>query len=60
MIFQSSLSTKYADGLFKTLKAAKEAAKKETGVSVAIYTNFPYGRTSEIVCFADASGFTPS
>lgn len=44
---------------FKTLKSAKEAAKKETGVSVTIYTNFPYGRTSEIACFADASEFTP-
>lgn len=44
---------------FKTLKAAKEAAKQETGNSVTIYTNFPYGRGSEIVCFAKASGFTP-
>ena len=44
---------------FKTLKAAKEAAKKETGVSITIYTNFPYGRTSKIACFAEASGFIP-
>ena len=44
---------------FRTLKAAKEAATHEIGNSVAIYTNFPYGRSSEIVCFANASGITP-
>ena len=44
---------------FKTLEAAKKAAKKETGVSITIYTNFPYGRNSEVVCFADASGIMP-
>ena len=44
---------------FNTLKAAKKAAWQETGNSVAIYTNFPYGRGTRIVCFAPASGFTP-
>lgn len=44
---------------FPTLKAAKEKAAKETGMTVWIYTNFPYGRPSEIVCKANASGFTP-
>ncbi len=44
---------------FKTLKAAKAAAQEETGNTVTIYTNFPYGRINKIVCFADASGFTP-
>jgi hypothetical protein len=44
---------------FLTLKAAKAAAKEQCGASVTIYTNYPYGRTSEIACFADASGFMP-
>ena len=44
---------------FRTLKAAKEAATHEIGNSVTIYTNFPYGQPSEIVCFANASGITP-
>ena len=44
---------------FKKLKDAKTAARKETGSVVTIYTNNPYGRSNKIVCFADASGFTP-
>lgn len=44
---------------FNTLKAAKKAAGQETGNSVAIYTNYPFGRGSRIVCFAPASGITP-
>ena len=45
---------------FNTLKAAKEAASRETGNTVTIYRNHPYGRMNEIVCFAEASGFTPA
>ena len=44
---------------FHSLKKAKEAAAKEIGMTVWIYTNFPYGRPSEIVFKAEASGITP-
>lgn len=44
---------------FQTLKKAREAAAKEIGMTVWIYTNFPYGRPSEIVCKTNASGITP-
>lgn len=45
---------------FNTLKAAIEAASSEVGNTVTIYRNRPYGRGSEIVCFAEASGFVPA
>jgi hypothetical protein len=44
---------------FRTLKKAKEAAAKEIGMTVWIYTNFPYEKPSGIICKADASGFCP-
>lgn len=44
---------------FHSLKKAKEAAAKEIGMTVWIYANFPYGRPSEIVFKAEASGITP-
>jgi len=44
---------------FRTLKKAREAAAKETGMTVWIYTNFPYGRPSEIISKAKASEFCP-
>lgn len=44
---------------FKTLKAAKKTAEQETGNVIYIYTNFPYGKLSKMVCKTDASGFTP-
>lgn len=43
-----------------TLKEAMKKARKEYGETVAIYTNFPYGRCSEIKCFAPCSGFMPA
>ena len=42
---------------FPSLEKAREAAAK--GMTVWIYTNFPYGRPSEIVFKAEASGITP-
>lgn len=45
---------------FTTLKNAIEAARKQYGVSVSIYTNHRYGLPSEIAKIAEASGFTPS
>ena len=44
---------------FETLKAAKKAAKSETGMTIWIYTNNPYGRPSELVLKTNASGITP-
>lgn len=48
--------TKY----FPTLKKATEAAKKEVGNLVSIYTNFPYGELSRLKCEVPGSGHTPS
>lgn len=45
---------------FHTLKKAMEEAKKEVGITVAIYTNFPYGNPSRIKCFAPCSGHMPA
>ena len=39
---------------------AMEEAKKEVGITVAIYTNFPYGNPSRIKCFAPCSGHMPA
>ncbi|MBR3080996.1 MAG: hypothetical protein IKH01_14505 [Prevotella sp.] len=44
---------------FKTLKKAREAAAKEIGMTVWIYTNYPYGRPSEIISKAKTSEFCP-
>lgn len=44
---------------FPTLKAAKKSAKHETGISVTIYTNLPYGKGNSIACLAKASGYNP-
>lgn len=44
---------------YPTLRKAKNAAKKQTGVSCCIHETLPYGRGSKIVCFADTSGVTP-
>lgn len=44
---------------FQTLKAAKKSAKHETGISVTIYTNLPYGKGNRIACLAKASGYNP-
>ena len=43
---------------YSTLRKAKAEAKKQTGNSCCIYETFPYGRPSQIVCFAPASGIT--
>lgn len=45
---------------FSSLKKAKEEAMKQTGISCCIYEKQPYGRCSKIVCFAPASGSTPT
>lgn len=45
---------------FPSLKKAKEAARKQIGISCCIHETQPYGRGSRIVCFADASGFIPA
>ena len=44
---------------FNSLKKAKEVAESQIGDSVCIYETRPYGRGSQIVCFATASGITP-
>lgn len=44
---------------FPSLRKAKAAASKQTGNICYIYETFPYGRNSQMVCRAPASGFTP-
>lgn len=45
---------------FPSLKKAKEAALKQTGCSCCIYEIQPYGRGSDLICFAPASCNSPS
>lgn len=44
---------------YPTLRKAKAAASKQIGASCCIHETQPFGRSSRIVCFQAASGFTP-
>lgn len=57
----SSFPTKWAGKVkvFKTVKAAIEAANQEVGWLIDIYTNYPCGKPSSLLVRTEAIGFMP-